>query len=131
MGNANQSRIGFEVCAPILRVENIKTSLRFYVDVLGFENAPWGNDGFAHISRDRTGIYLCQGGQGRGGAWVWIGVDDVEKLHEEFKALGVTIRMPPKNFPWALEMQIEDPDGNVFRFGSEPQSERPFSVAQF
>lgn len=131
MGNADPSRIGFEVCAPILRVENMKTSLQFYVDVLGFENAAWGNDGFTHISRDRTGIYLCQGGQGRGGAWVWIGVDDVEKLYEEFKALGVAIRMPPKNFPWALEMQIEDPDGNVFRFGSEPKSDRPFSVAQF
>jgi hypothetical protein len=29
---------------PILRVENIEASLRFYVGVLGFTNAPWGND---------------------------------------------------------------------------------------
>ena len=26
----------------------------------------------------------------------------------------------PMNYPWALEFQIEDPDGNVIRFGSEP-----------
>jgi predicted enzyme related to lactoylglutathione lyase len=48
-------------------------------------------------------------------------VEDVEKLQEELKARGVTIRMPPTNFPWALEMHVEDPDGNVIRFGSEPK----------
>jgi len=60
-------------------------------------------------------------GQGRGGAWIWIGVEDVEKLHEEYKARGVAIRLPPTNYPWALEMHVEDPDGNVIRFGSEPR----------
>jgi predicted enzyme related to lactoylglutathione lyase len=50
-------------------------------------------------------------------------VDDAEKLHEELKARGVAIRLPPTNFPWALEMQIEDPDGNVLRLGSEPRKE--------
>jgi len=66
-------------------------------------------------------IYLCWRNQGRGAAWVWVGVEDVEKLHEELKARGVPIRLPPTNYPWALEMQIEDPDGNVLRFGSEPK----------
>jgi len=28
--------------------------------------------------------------------------------------------MEPTNFPWAKEMHVEDPDGNVIRFGSEP-----------
>ncbi len=28
-------------------------------------------------------------------------------------------RLPPSNYRWALEMQIEDPDGNVLRLGSE------------
>jgi len=91
------------------------------VDVLGFENASWGSDDFTSVSRDRAALYLCQGAQGRGGAWVWIGVEDVEKLHEECKARGVTIQLPPTNYPWALEMQVEDPDGNVLRFGSEPK----------
>jgi hypothetical protein len=27
------------------------------------------------------------------------------------------------NRPWAYEMQVEDPDGHVLRFGSEPLSE--------
>jgi len=108
-----------ECIEPILRVENIATSLRFYVDLLGFENASWGSDDFTHVSRDRRGIYLCRGGQGHPGTWVWVGVENVEKLHEEYKARGVKIRLPPTNYPWALEMQVEDPDGNVLRIGSE------------
>jgi predicted enzyme related to lactoylglutathione lyase len=58
--------------------------------------------------------------QGRGGAWIWIGVEDAEKLHDEPKARGVIIRMPLTNHSWALAFQVEDPDGNVIRFGSEP-----------
>jgi len=96
-------------------------ALRFYVDVLGFENASWGTDDFTSISRDRQGIYLCRGGQGQGRAWVWIGVEDVEPLYEDYKVRGVKILLPPTNYPWALEMQIEDPDGNVLRMGSEPK----------
>jgi catechol 2,3-dioxygenase-like lactoylglutathione lyase family enzyme len=122
MGAASQPRVRFEGSQPILRVENMQASLRFYVDTLGFENVSWGTDDFTSVSRDQAAIYLCRGGQGRGGAWVWIGVEDAEKLHEEYKARGVAIRLPPTNYPWALEMQIEDPDGNVLRLGSEPQS---------
>ena len=120
---AGKTRVHFECINPILRVENMEASLRFYVDVLGFMNASWGSDDFTCVTRDGTGIYLCRGDQGRGRAWVWIGVEDIEPLHEEYKARGVTIRMPPTNYPWAREMQIEDPDGNVLRIGSEPLDE--------
>lgn len=121
MAETTQPRIRFEDSQPILRVENMAASLRFDVDILGFKNAPWGNDDFTAISRDGASVYLCRGAQGRGGAWVWIGVEDAEKLHKELKALGASIRMPPTNYSWALEMQIEDPDGNVLRLGSEPK----------
>jgi len=89
--------------------------------VLGFQNASWGTEDFTNLRRDHAGIYLCQRGQGRSAAWAWIGVEDVEKLHEEYKSRGATFLLPPTNYPWALEMQIEDPDGNVLRFGSEPR----------
>jgi hypothetical protein len=29
--------------------------------------------------------------------------------------------MPPTRYTWALKMQIEDPDGNVLRMGSDPK----------
>jgi len=117
---SNPSRVYFENSAPILRVENMKAALAFYVGKLGFQNAPWGTDGFTSVNRDRAGIYLCRGGQGRGAAWVWVGVEDATRLHDEFVARGVAIRMPLTNFNWALEFHVEDPDGNVLRFGSEP-----------
>lgn len=122
MAAANPSSVYFENSAPILRVENMQESLRFYVDKLGFSNAAWGNDDFTSINRDRACIYLSRGGQGRGAAWIWIGVGDAQKLHDEWKARGVAIRMAPTNFSWALEFQVEDPDGNVLRLGSEPVS---------
>ena len=72
------------------------------------------------VSRDGCGIYLSRGNQGQGRAWIWVGVEDVGKLHEEYEAKGIKIRLPPTNYSWALEMQIEDPDGNVLRLGSDP-----------
>lgn len=108
---------------PILRVADMERSVRFYVDVLGFTNAPWGSHEFSHVSRDGRGIYLSSTGQGQVGAWVWIGVDDVEPLHEDLVARGIAIRLPPTRYPWAREIHVEDPDGNVLRFGSDPDPE--------
>jgi hypothetical protein len=45
--------------------------------------------------------------------WVWIGVQDVHRLHRHYAASGAKIRNLPENFEWALEMQVEDLDGNV------------------
>lgn len=70
-----------------------------------------------------AGIYLSEGDQGQPGTWVWIGVSDVEALHEELKAKGATILHPPESFPWACEMKVADPDGHVLRFGSDPLDE--------
>jgi predicted enzyme related to lactoylglutathione lyase len=105
----------------------MSASVKYYVDVLGFQNADWGGDGFTHVGRDRAGIYLCRVGQGQPGTWVWIGVEDVAALHEEYKASGARILRSPRNYPWAYEMLVEDPDGHVLRFGSEPRADMPFS----
>ena len=116
-----EARTTFECANPILRVGDLSRSVRYYVDKLGFTNADWGGTDFTLVSRDAAGIYLAEGSQGNPGTWVWVGVEDAEKLHQECKARGVTIRLPPTNYSWALEMQIEDPDGNVLRMGSEPK----------
>ena len=120
--------VRFEGSAPILRVEDMRVAVDSYVTKLGFVNAPWGTDEFTSVTRDTAGIYLCKEGQGRGGAWAWIGVDDVQKVYEEYRRRGVPIKLPPTNYPWALEMQVEDPDGNVLRLGSESLEENPSSL---
>ena len=113
-------RTKFECANPILNVADMTRSVRYYVDVLGFTNAEWGGDDFTFLTRDGAGIYLSAGDQGQPGTWVWIGVEDVVALHEEYRAKGATILHSPESFPWAFEMKIGDPDGHVLRFGSDP-----------
>jgi uncharacterized glyoxalase superfamily protein PhnB len=121
-------RTKFENSAPILNVADMSVSLRYYVDVLGFKNADWGTEDFTSVNRDRAGIYLCREGQGQAGTWVWIGIEDVSALYEEYKAKGARIRHSPENYPWAYEMKVDDPDGHVLRFGSEPRADLPFTA---
>ena len=52
---------------------------------------------------------------------MWLGVGNVAVLHDEYRQSGATILQPPTNFPWALEMRVEDVDGHVLRFGSDPK----------
>jgi len=74
-----------------------------------------------------AGIYLCKGAQGNPGTWFWVGFDgDIFKLHDDLKAKGVKIRQAPTNYSWAMEMQVEDPDGHVLRFGTDPNYNAPF-----
>ena len=112
----------FECLTPILNVRNVPASIEHYVNVLGFKKDwDWGNPPtFAAVSRDKVSIFFCEGGQGHPGTWLSIFVEDVDALHEEYKASGATIRQPPTNFPWGMrEMNIEDPDGHRLRMGTE------------
>ncbi len=121
---SESTAVRFECADPILRVEDMTAATRYYVEVLGFKSAPWGTQYFTSVNRDRAGIYLCEGAQGHVGAWAWVGVEDAMKLYEELKAKGAKIRHEPRNYPWALEFHVEDVDGNVLRFGSEPDEKR-------
>jgi catechol 2,3-dioxygenase-like lactoylglutathione lyase family enzyme len=117
--------VAFEGVNPILRVQNLQTSIDYYTKVLGFK-VDWQSPGIlACVSRDRCGVFLCEGDQGNPGTWLWIGVTDVASLFSDYTKKGATIRHPPTNYPWAREMQVEDPDGNVLRFGSE-STDQPF-----
>ncbi len=131
MAAAAPLRTRFEHADPILSVKSMAASLAYYQGVLGFRNAPWGGESFTCVSRDGACIYLCQGGQGGPGTWVWVGVEDVAALFAEYQATGARIRKAPVNYTWAYEMQVEDPDGHVLRFGSEPRTDQPYAEAEF
>jgi catechol 2,3-dioxygenase-like lactoylglutathione lyase family enzyme len=114
MTKSGPSNFRVENVTPILYVKDMSQSLLFYIDILGFKNADWGDDNFTSINRENTGLYLCKGGQGLPGTWVWVGFDgDIFSLHQSLKAKGVKIKLPPTNFSWAYEMHIEDPNGHV------------------
>ena len=128
-GPAN-SAIEFGGAIPILRVMDVAASVEYYVSKLGFK-VNWGfpdsqtKSIFASISRGQCRLFLSAGDQGNPGTWVWIDGKNVERLHAEFKASGARIRHAPTNYSWALEMQVEDLDGNVLRIGSDPKAGEP------
>jgi catechol 2,3-dioxygenase-like lactoylglutathione lyase family enzyme len=109
---------------PILPVQNLAASIDYYVQRLGFK-VDWQGPYFASVSRGRCSLFLSEGDQGQPGAWVWIGVADVDAVFEEYRNSGAKLRHPPTNYEWACEMQVEDPDGNVLRLGSEPKAGQP------
>jgi predicted enzyme related to lactoylglutathione lyase len=112
---------------PIFCVADIRASIEYYVKVLGFRH-DWGDSGFASVSRDRCHLFLCENDQGHPGTWAWIGVNDADAFAAELRERGGKIRNPPTNYPWAYEMQVEDPDGNVLRFGSDPKAREPYGL---
>ena len=67
--------------------------------------------------------------RGRPGTWVWLGVEDVGSLHEEYTQTGAAILHAPLNYPWAYEMKVQDPDGHVLRFGFEPREDLPYCLS--
>lgn len=120
------NRVGTAV--PILRVRELDASVDYYVRVLGFKLA-WKDEGcIACVARDACQLMLCEGDQGHEGGWVWIGVDDAALLCEELRPRGAHIRQEPTNHPWAYEVQVADPDGNVLRFGSPSRADQPYGA---
>ena len=128
MNNAEKLFIRIEGIQPILSVTDMNASRHFYKDILGFKEAEWGTDEFTSMNKDNGGIYLCHGGQGNKGTWIWVGFDgNIFELHEQLKAKGVVIKQVPVNYSWALEMHVEDPDGHILRFGTDPDYTKPFA----
>jgi catechol 2,3-dioxygenase-like lactoylglutathione lyase family enzyme len=113
---------------PVFRVKDVDASIAYYKDALGFELRWRAGAAFACVAREKCSIFLTSDNQSQPRMWIWIGVRDVRALHGKYVASGAKIRNPPNNFEWALEMQVEDLDGNVLRIGSDPEKEKPLGV---
>lgn len=108
----------FQAVTPILNVKNLRASMDYYVEKLGFKKLwDWGDPpDFGCVRRGKVEIFLCEGCQGQPGMWMSIFTDDVDALYEEYKQSGATILNPPTNYPWdTREMLVEDLDGHRFR----------------
>ena len=106
---------------PVLPVKNLKDSIKYYVDTLGFHE-DWKGDVVGSVSRDGHCILLSEGTGATGPSWVWIGLEDAA-LFEEYKSKGVKVRQQPENHDWAYEMKFEDPDGNVLWAGTDTRAD--------
>lgn len=110
---------------PILKVTDLDASLAYWVDVLGFAIG-WRDDGIVGLRRGDAPVLLSRDGQGHVGTWLWIAVSDADALHDELRAKGARIRVPPTNYPWgSRELHVFDPDGHVLRFGSDLRKGEP------
>ena len=121
---------------PIFAVADIVRSVRFYVDVLGFEREWLYGTPPVHagVAMDKFQLMFslnpklaarCAGHQH------FFRVDDVKALFEKHKSAGVPIIEDLANKPWGLsEYKVLDPDGYELRFTGAEQYERPATATQ-
>ena len=108
---------------PVLHVTDVETSLRFYVDRLGF-TCPWryDEDGVAQVDRQGCALILADTWPekiGKGLMFISLNFEPeaqiaaIDALRAEFEAKGV----PVKDGSWGYRLLVvDDPDGNQLFF---------------
>jgi len=121
---------------PIFAVADIVRSVRFYVDVLGFErewlygtppvHAGVAMDKFQLMFSLRPALAeQCAGHEH------FFRVDDVKAMFERHKTAGAPMVEELVNKPWGMsEYKVRDPDGYHLRFAGAEIYERPASAAE-
>ena len=107
------------------RVKDASASEAFYRDLLGFtktweDNPGDGSPVFIEVKRDAVAIHLSEhAGDGPECVSIYVNVTDAAALHREFESKQAPIASPPESMPWGETVfVVEDPDGNILRFGS-------------
>lgn len=117
--------------APHFLVEDVARAAEYYRARLGFEIGPYFQDPptFVIVQRDGMAIQLSRMDSSRGGsnrswkneafdAYVWVA--DVDRLHREFIAKQATMLEAPSLKEYGMkEMDVQDADGYVIRFGED------------
>ena len=110
----------FRHSVPILFSSDVRKSIDYYMEVLGFDSK-WEWDDpptFGGVSKNSVEIFFCKDGQGQPGTWMAIMVDDVDQYHDLIKSKGAEILSQPEDKEWHLrEMLVQDPDNHILRFG--------------
>ena len=92
-----------------------------YTEILQFEKFwDWGDPpDFGCVAFGDVQLFLCQGGQGQPGTWLYLMIDGVDDYFNEIKQRGADILLEPTDMPWGLrEMQVRDLEGHVLRIGT-------------
>jgi catechol 2,3-dioxygenase-like lactoylglutathione lyase family enzyme len=118
----------FKFAIPVLHVKSSAAAEEFYCAKLGFRRQfAYRTDDtsadpcYMGLSRDDAWLHVSSfSGDGVAGGVVFLGVDDVDGLHEELLRSNVSIDLAPTDQTWGnREMYIKDPDGNSVRFVRE------------
>jgi catechol 2,3-dioxygenase-like lactoylglutathione lyase family enzyme len=117
---------------PVLHVSSSGAAEEFYCKKLGFQvefvyriekNNP--DPGYIGLKRDGAWLHISSfPGDGVSGGVVYLLVDNVDVLYEEFIQKKVPIDLKPTNQIWKnREMYVKDLDGNSIRFIQESTEE--------
>jgi uncharacterized glyoxalase superfamily protein PhnB len=115
---------GWTGFTPILKVNDVAVSIRFYCEVLGF-NKDWVHrfqddfPAYACVSRGPLIAHLSehQGG-GTENAALFIAVPNVDAVYQEFTANGLKADPPVSDTDIGLRhFDFNDPDGHHLDFG--------------
>jgi uncharacterized protein len=83
---------------------------------------PVANAGFAIAERDGIELHFAVNQDhdpAHTATWIYLGVEDADRIAAEFAAAGVEVRRPPHNTDYKMrELAHVDPDNNLLLFGS-------------
>jgi uncharacterized glyoxalase superfamily protein PhnB len=115
----------FDHTVPFLPVRDLKETVGYYRDKLGFSNEWFWEDTDAGIERDGMNVLFVRNpkfleaintaGGDRGFELMWF-VENVDDIFEEFKAAGVEITGDLQDEPWGVrEFAFKDINGYYIR----------------
>lgn len=107
---------------PIFAVSDVRETVRFYRDVLGFESEWfWGDPpNFGGVRWGRVHVMFCLQPDMKGkteGQQHWFKVEDVQAIYDRHKSSGAPITSDIENKPWGMrEYTVRDINGYYLRF---------------
>jgi catechol 2,3-dioxygenase-like lactoylglutathione lyase family enzyme len=106
---------------PVLAVVDLKRSLNFYCDLLGFEVGwQWGEPAnLASVCRDKVELNLAVREAGEINVTkVYVVVDQVDFLYKTWTARGLKVRNEISDQEYGMrDFDFADPDGNLLCVG--------------
>lgn len=115
--------IAFHKIIPTFPVRDVSSSVRFYVDTLGFTLGGQTGEEFASVFQGRVAevnIYLRRRTEQFTPAECFVFVEDPDALYAEYTGRQVHVVQPPWDTEWGYrQFTIADPDGHrlhLFRF---------------
>ena len=116
---------GFRDPFAILQVSDLRRSVGFYRDLLGFELTyafpSEADPAYVSLALDGGKLALgrADGPVESASASIWLYTDDCDAAVAELRAAGVRILAQPSDQPWGERVaSVADPDGYVVHIGS-------------